>query len=101
MPDYEWSVKTALNISSGAEAVYGPITAGTQYIIVDADSEVYIRFDGVATANQIDSANDARWPAKTPDPIAIPAKAGVSGSVYLHVKQTVSTASQKARIVEL
>lgn len=100
MPQFKWSVQTALDISSAAERVH-QISSGTEYVLIDSDSEVYLRFDGVATADQIDTNNDVRWPMKSPDPIAVPAKAGVNGSVYLHIKQTASAVSEKARIVEL
>ena len=96
----KWNVIAAKDISSAQEVVH-QVSAGTQYIIVDSDSEVYIRFNGVATANQIVAANDLRWPAKSQEAIEIPGNAAVSGAVYLHVKQVDSVASKTVRLIEL
>lgn len=96
--DLGWNVQTALDISSATERRH-PIAPGTVALIVDSESDVYLKFD-TTNDNTIDAAKDIRWLANNSvTPIRIPAK--LKGQIYLHVKQITSEATKKCRIVEL
>ncbi len=98
-----WNIQTAKDISSAAEAVF-TLSANTKSVIIDSDSNIYIRFDTTSSADQISTTNDIRWVAGDLRDIPVPdmnTSNKTLGQVYLHVKQVTSVAAKTCRLIEL
>ncbi len=93
----EWSVSSALNISSQA-AVELSINSNTSQICVYSDSDVVFRFD-TATGDSTSAANDLIIAASTLTYLVVPR--GLGATVFVHFKQVSSVTTKTLRIVEI
>jgi len=93
----EWSVSSALDISSQA-AAEKQLSPNTSQIGVYSDSDVVFRFD-TATGDSTSAANDLILANSTLTYLVVPR--GLGSDVFVHFKQVSSAASKSLRIVEI
>ena len=93
-----WNVKTRLTISEQTHVAH-QVTKGTGTIFIYSDSEVYMRWDLVAT-DTISANNDMIIPAKTLVEWKVPLGIDEDAMPYVHFKQVTSAVTSYLRIVE-
>jgi hypothetical protein len=96
-----WSVSSALDISSAAHASKA-LASSTNSILIYSDSDVYLRFDQSAS-DTISTANDVILPAQTLMSIRVPngLKASSDTAITVHFKQVTSVGTKTLRLVEV
>lgn len=95
----EWSISTALDVSSGAVAEKA-LNEQTQYIGLWVDVDCYFRFD-TETGDTNSASNDLRLAKNKLIRLKVPRGLGDQGdTVYFHIKPIDSESNKECRLVE-
>lgn len=92
-----WTVSSALDIGSQAHA-YVQVAAATRTVLLFPDSMCYYRWD-MSTSDTISTANDMLINA-IDKPAELPVPYDLGQQPVLHLKQVISKAGEKCRVVQ-